>query len=119
MRDEKGRFVKGHSGYNPELKGCFKKGELRWKILRTDKYKRPCMRIKGKMVLASHYVWCSQPENLAIIPEGCVVHHKDLNPFNNEPSNLVLLPKDYHTSLHNHIRIMNERQEPNKNQEVK
>lgn len=34
------------------------------------------------------------------IPEGFDVHHKDGNPQNNEPSNLVLLSHEEHLSLH-------------------
>jgi hypothetical protein len=51
----------------------------------------------------SHYVYCSQPENLHRIPSGMVIHHKDLNPLNDTPENLIMLPDDYHRSLHNKI----------------
>ena len=94
-------FIKGGE------KGWFKKGISPWKNIKNEKYKRPCMKHKGKLILVSHYVWCNQPDNLAIVPQGCVIHHKDLKPYNNEPSNLILMPKDFHTSLHNQIRIMN------------
>lgn len=34
------------------------------------------------------------------IPKGYVIHHKDANHFNNEPTNLVVLPKSAHRLIH-------------------
>jgi len=34
------------------------------------------------------------------IPEGFVVHHKDKNPLNNTPNNLLCLDRDEHVTLH-------------------
>src|ERR1035437_4521079 len=39
-------------------------------------------------------------DNFGVIPEDFVVHHKDNNPFNNEPSNLEAVPWAKHTSEH-------------------
>lgn len=39
------------------------------------------------------------------IPEGCVVHHKDKNVLNNDPSNLQLMTEEAHTALHKQDRI--------------
>jgi hypothetical protein len=51
----------------------------------------------------SHYVYCSQPDNFHRVPTGAVIHHKDMNLKNNSPDNLIMLPDDYHRSLHNKI----------------
>ena len=34
------------------------------------------------------------------IPEGYVIHHKDFNPLNNDPSNLQLLSRSKHMEIH-------------------
>ena len=34
------------------------------------------------------------------IPNGCVIHHKDENPLNNDPSNLVCETRGEHTAHH-------------------
>lgn len=34
------------------------------------------------------------------IPDGFVIHHKDCNPNNNDPHNLLCLPPSEHTKLH-------------------
>ncbi len=41
------------------------------------------------------------------IPENWDVHHIDMNPNNNDIMNLIALPKDVHTSLHQEIKIWN------------
>jgi hypothetical protein len=54
----------------------------------------------------SHYIWCIHNQ-MVCVPKGCVIHHKDLNPENNEPDNLVLLSDKYHRQLHTElIKIM-------------
>lgn len=39
-------------------------------------------------------------KSISKIPKGYVVHHKDCNHMNNEPTNLVLLPKTAHRLIH-------------------
>jgi hypothetical protein len=39
------------------------------------------------------------------IPKNYVVHHFDEDPFNNEPSNLYLMPRSAHSSLHRKLQI--------------
>jgi len=34
------------------------------------------------------------------IPKGYHIHHKDKNPFNNDPNNLLCLPLECHIKLH-------------------
>ncbi len=36
-------------------------------------------------------------------PAGLVVHHKDEDPTNNDPSNLQLMSRSEHTALHNRL----------------
>lgn len=55
------------------------------------------VRIDGKRYLEHRYVW---EQNHGPIPEGYEVHHIDKNPYNNDPSNLQLLPTNEHRSLH-------------------
>jgi len=46
------------------------------------------------------YVYCYF-NNLEKIPDGYVIHHKDLNKLNNDISNLELMTNFEHKSLHN------------------
>jgi hypothetical protein len=39
------------------------------------------------------------------IPNNYIVHHVDENPFNNEPSNLWLIPRSAHNSFHRKLQI--------------
>ena len=50
-----------------------------------------------------HQVVYCQENNLTEIPLGYVVHHKDEDPLNNDPSNLEMMPRAEHTRLHNQI----------------
>ena len=70
---------------------------------RTEEYKTPMRRIKGKMFKASVVNWCGQRENLPFVPNGFVIHHLDCNPKNNEPSNLILLKGEDHSKLHHQL----------------
>lgn len=56
-----------------------------------------------KHIFYHHYVICKH-FNITEIPKGFAVHHKDLNPHNNEISNLVLLTPSDHTKLHALLR---------------
>lgn len=41
------------------------------------------------------------------LPPGAIVHHVDLNPFNNEPTNLVICPDtQYHMLLHERTKAI-------------
>lgn len=48
----------------------------------------------------SHFVWCSQPQNLSYVPKGFVIHHRDMNPHNNQIDNLLLISRSDHTKNH-------------------
>jgi hypothetical protein len=51
-----------------------------------------------KRILESHFVWSKH--NNQEVPKGHVVHHKDLNPLNNNPKNLELMKKGSHNKFH-------------------
>jgi hypothetical protein len=74
-----------------------------WNKTRTEKYKIKTRRLGDKKVNESHIVWCSQLGNLPYIPNGMVIHHLDLNQFNNIPSNLIMLDRATHNRLHSEI----------------
>jgi len=57
------------------------------------------IRINGKYVRRSHYNWCIANQML-VIPKGCIIHHRDMDKTNDNPENLVLLPRIYHNQLH-------------------
>ena len=59
---------------------------------------------KGKKYYLHTIAWM-QANQFYFIPEGFVVHHKDMDGLNNNPDNLILLPKGLHGSLHNQIEI--------------
>ena len=118
LRDSKGRFIKGMT---PWCKGLTKETDERIKRIAKSKtgknyynwkggrVKHPSGAIKlsknGKQFWEHHYVWCVHNE-FPIIPYGCEIHHIDLNPSNNSPDNLVLLPSDTHRKLHYEIQLM-------------
>ena len=54
--------------------------------------------INGKHILVSHMVWSKN--NGIPVPKNCCVHHIDMNKLNNNISNLVLLPNDFHIKAH-------------------
>ena len=97
-RDTKGRFVKGHSL-------GLKKGHRPWNKVdgKSENRYRPIKIVNGRRRYVSHLVWCSQKGNLPYIPSGCVIHHIDLNPSNNKPDNLLLLPSGWHDEIHKKI----------------
>lgn len=49
--------------------------------------------------LISHINWCISNQ-MHRVPDGCLIHHIDGNQFNNEPSNLQLMTKEFHSKLH-------------------
>lgn len=68
---------------------------------RRDKktgYFLSAQKIGGKRQRLHRYVW--ETENNVTIPKGYDIHHKDGNKLNNDISNLILLARDEHQSLH-------------------
>ena len=62
------------------------------------------------------------PEHIAVaakalghaVPKGAIVHHHDGNPYNNEPSNLVICENtSYHMIIHRRTRMLRRYGDPN------
>lgn len=54
----------------------------------------------------SHRSWTSQKDNFYRVPKGMIIHHIDLNPYNNNSSNLVMLDNSTHHKLHNQMCLI-------------
>jgi hypothetical protein len=52
-------------------------------------------------------VYCAT-HNITELPKFCVIHHVDLNPWNNSPDNLQCMTRSAHQNLHNKIRRCND-----------
>jgi hypothetical protein len=90
-----------HKGKIPS--NAFQKGHKSWNAgLKNQNYKKRFTVFNGKFMLKSHAIWM-QSNHFYRIPESFCIHHLDLNPENNSPENLVLLPHNFHTSLHHQI----------------
>jgi hypothetical protein len=124
-RDSKGRFIKGHSLGHRFVKGQTSPNKGRhYKCCQynlTASGKEQKIRNLGEYVDKSglgtitpdgyklvwtgtrqmfeqQFVWSKY--NLMPVPKGCVIHHTDMNKLNNKIENLMLLPRDVHTSVH-------------------
>jgi hypothetical protein len=78
------------------------KGNIPWNeglTTREEEYVVPTHHINGKNIPVSHIVWC-QANQIHRIPDGCIIHHLDLNPQNNNPETLQLLEDRYHRVMH-------------------
>ena len=65
----------------------------------TGRYVR---NVNGRKIPEHRYIWIQ--ENQMPVPQGGVIHHKNGIKTDNRIENLVLLPTNYHHSLHNEIR---------------
>lgn len=100
-------FKKVKKGYAEGSKRTqFKKGQKAWNFKSGIKLKRRYKKSHGKLFLKSHFVWCSQLENLPYIPKGFVIHHLDNNSLNDNPNNLLILQDSFHKSMHNILDLM-------------
>lgn len=89
----KSNLGRKHSGaWNSGLSN-YKKGGL------------PRITVDGKRILLSHHVWLENNPGKTI-PKSHVIHHKDLNPYNNDISNLKIMESIFHKKLH--VKIMKE-----------
>lgn len=68
---------------------------------------RKMIKINSKRFLLSHYIW-SKNNGMLSVPQNCIIHHRDFNRQNNEINNLVMLPKSWHTELHNKYELLND-----------
>ena len=59
-------------------------------------------RLNSNHIFQHHFIICTHL-NLSQIPSGWCVHHCDLNPLNNEFSNLVLMTLSDHQRLHSRV----------------
>lgn len=50
----------------------------------------------------AYFNWCIT-NHIHRVPDGCIIHHIDRNPLNNNPSNLQLMDKRFHDQLHNEM----------------
>lgn len=118
-----GRFKKGHSTWNKNLKGIhlspgseFKKGHknpnqvpvgtvrIRERNRPKNKNtKRAYIKIAepNKWMERCHYVW---EKRHGKIPKGMIVHHMDNNPLNDSLSNLALVTRGTHGRIHGKLR---------------
>lgn len=53
---------------------------------------------KKKQILEHHLVWMQH--NLMLVPEGSVIHHRDMDRTNNNIDNLVLMSRSSHMWAH-------------------
>ena len=87
-----------HQSVKARIKiGLGAKGRKPWNYLDGNATKRN--RLNTYVV---HKIWCNA-NNFYRIPDGMIIHHLDLNPKNNHPENLLLMPKSYHSKMHNEI----------------
>jgi len=92
---EKNRL--GHLGQPAWNKGMY---------YRTSK-KHPIKRFggrKGKQIYVSHLSWM-KANHLHRVPQGCLIHHIDGNPENNNIQNLQLMDKRFHNKLHHQVNL--------------
>ena len=55
----------------------------------------------GRRVMAyAVFVWLKANPSFHDVPKGYVVHHLDCDPLNDDPTNLVIMQKNYHSAYH-------------------
>jgi len=82
--------------------GTWKKGQEAWNFKDGKRLKRKFKRFNNKLVLKSHYIFCTY-HNILEIPKGFVIHHQDGNSLNDNIDNLILMKDNNHKALHNAI----------------
>lgn len=98
-RGNKYIFKKGYhppsefkKGYHPSTE--FKRGCIPWSYIDGNWNKR---KRNSKEAIK---VWC-ESNQIYRLPTGCLIHHIDINPMNNNSENLQLMDKRFHNQLHN------------------
>ena len=71
-------------------------------VVAPDWYKGK--RYRGRYCYEHHLVW--EKEHGQPVPDGCIVHHKDGDKFNNSPDNLEIYSTSEHAYIHRSPRIM-------------
>lgn len=69
----------------------------------TKGYQSYRVKLNGESFVVAQIVYSSVYRKE--IGNDCVIHHKDLNPFNNAVENLVELPADEHILLHKMLKL--------------
>lgn len=73
-----------------------------WSKLKTSSDgKREKVYINGRQILISHLIW---EKHYGKIPDGYIIHHKDLNPSNNNINNLLMIERGKHNKLHRNLK---------------
>ena len=49
-----------------------------------------------------HKIWCEE-NHFHRVPDAMIIHHIDFDPKNNNPNNLLMLPRDFHSKMHNNL----------------
>ncbi len=80
--------------------GAWNSGLSNYKKGRHDR-----VTINGKRMLLSHHIWLKNNPKREI-PKSHVIHHIDLDPYNNDISNLEIMESIKHKKLH--VKIMKE-----------
>lgn len=78
-----------------------KKNYQVWSFL-DGRSHNPIKRKTIRGIPIANIVWCIN-NHIHRVPDGCVIHHINGNPINNNPSNLQLLEDKYHRSMHNQL----------------
>ena len=69
-------------------------------VIAPDWYKGK--RYRKRYCYEHHLVW--EKETGLPVPDGCIIHHKDGNKYNNTISNLQLMDAKAHILLHNRLK---------------
>lgn len=101
-REKLSRIHKGKH-YNPNTE--FKKGMRAWNNEGGERLSRKFMRVKSKMILRSHFIWCNTEGNLPYVPKGFVIHHISGNSLDDSEKNLFLMTFSDHVKLHNNYSL--------------
>ena len=93
------RVIADKNGRKITIKGK----EMKLSLTHNKKYLRICFCVdcEPEYKLFHNVVAQSFPEICGEWFEGCIVHHKDHNTFNNTPENLIVMSYEAHIELHN------------------
>ena len=95
------RFINGHNARlydsaEQRRRSLFRNSDS----LRYTGSQRNYVKLKGRHM---HRVVMEQALGRPLLPNE-IVHHRDGDKWNNDPSNLVVMTQSEHLTLHNHIR---------------
>ena len=71
------------------------------KFIRKDRwFVQISLNDRTKTVPHANYVWLKYNPTFKAIPENYVIHHLDLDPLNDDLSNLALMARPHHSAYH-------------------